>query len=110
MEFPNLDIEELEAEDMDEDYTAPFIVGIFSKKSLAMDAAEELFIKNNEKYLYMIEDYILNEIYFEEDEDIEKEISESLEKMVKDGLVDYKIGEDGNFYFEVIEDKKDKNA
>lgn len=105
MEFPNLDIEQEMEEEM---YIAPFIVGVFSKKSLAMDAAEELYVKNKGRYLYLIEDYALNEMYFKDEEEIEREISEHLEEMVKEGVVDYKIGEDGNFYFEVVEDKKDK--
>jgi len=73
-----------------------------------MDVAEELYVKNKERYLYLIEDYVLNEMYFKDEEEIEREISEHLEEMVKEGVVDYKIGEDGNFYFEVVEDKKDE--
>jgi hypothetical protein len=100
LEFPNVENETV-LEDIEN--FMPFIVGVFAKKSMAMEVAEELFLNNKKRYLYFIEDYELNTVYFEDEEDTQIELSEVLEEMVKDGTIDYKIGEDGQFYFEVVE-------
>lgn len=99
LEFPNIENETI-LEDIDN--LMPFIVGVFAKKSMAMEVAEELFLNNKKRYLYIIEDYELNTVYFEDEEDTKRELSEALEEMVKEGIIDYKIGEDGQFYFEVV--------
>jgi hypothetical protein len=99
LEFPNVERDDLSD---DIEVIMPFIVGVFTKKSMAMEVAEELFLKNNEKYLYFIEDYELNTVYLEDEEEIQREASETIEEMVKRGIIDYKIGEDGQFYFEVV--------
>lgn len=83
-------------------FAFPYVVGVFSRESLAVKTAEKLSIKN-QGYIYLIEDYELNMVYEANDEEAEREISESLEKMVKEGVIDYKIGEDGQFYFEVVD-------
>ena len=62
--------------------------------------------KNKGKYEYIIDDYELNNIYFKTKEEVEQEISDSIEEMVKNGLMDYKVGEDGKFYFELTEKGK----
>lgn len=103
LEFPNMDDDSLQFEDI-----MPFIVGVFSKASIAEIEAEYMFKKNKGKYLYFIEDYELNTPYLKSEEEAERELSEALEQMVKEGIVDYKIGEDGDFYFEVVDrNKKD---
>jgi len=103
LEFPNLDDDNFPI-----DHIMPFIVGVFSKASIAEKEAEYMFNKNKGQYLYFIEDYELNTPYLKSEEEAERELSEALEQMVKEGIVDYKIGEDGDFYFEVVDkDKKD---
>lgn len=87
----------------------PFIVGVFNKLKLAKEVANEFLEKNEGRYEYLIEQYEVNDVYFKNEEEAQKEISECLEEMVKDGIVDYKIGEDGQFYFEVVEDKEEDN-
>lgn len=97
IEYPNIE----EITDIIEDAIMPFVVGIFSKKSIARKVIENLIDKNKNKFLYFIEEYQVNNIYYKTEEELEKEVSESVEKMVKEGILDYKIGEDGQFYFEV---------
>lgn len=99
LEFPNMENDTV-LEDIDN--LMPFIVGVFAKKSMAMELAEELFLNNEKRYLYFIEDYELNTVYFEDEEDTQMELSKALEEGVKKGIIDYKIGEDGQFYFEVV--------
>lgn len=103
IEFPNL------YNDLNIDDIMPFIVGVFSKKSIARAEKKELSLKNKGKYLYFIEPYEINAVYLKSEEEAEEELSEALEEMVKQGIVDYRIGEDGQFYFEVVE-KKDNNG
>lgn len=86
----------------------PFIVGIFSKKSLAKAIIKDLRFKNKDKYEYIIDDYALNNIYFKTQEEVDRELSESIEEMVRYGLMDYKIGEDGVFYFELTDKGKEE--
>lgn len=86
----------------------PFIVGIFSKKSLAKAIIKDLRSKNKDKYDYFVDDYVLNNIYYKTQEEVDRELSESIEEMVRNGLMDYKIGEDGVFYFELTDKGKDE--
>ena len=85
----------------------PFIVGVFSKKSLAYKAADDLAIQNKDNF-YVVEDYALNVTYAKTEEEAAQHLSRSIEQMVKDGTIDYKIGEDGQFYFEVTEKGRKK--
>jgi hypothetical protein len=86
----------------------PYIVGIFSGKTKAFKTAERLFKKYGEYCSYIVQDYEVNKVYLNEQsqEEILKETSEAIEIMVKEGILDYKIGEDGDFYFEVTEKGK----
>lgn len=89
-----------------DDYAMTFIVGVFSKASIAEKEAEYMFKKNKGQYVYFIEDYEINTPYLKSEEEAQRELSEALEEMVKEGIVDYKIGEDGDFYFEVVDEEK----
>ena len=97
---------EVEHDPAELDNALPFIVGIFNKKGLAKAIVKDLTKKNKGKYEYIIDDYELNNIYFKTKEEVEQEISDSIEEMVKNGFMDYKVGEDGKFYFELTEKGK----
>lgn len=100
LEFPNPNI------DHEDQVFDPFIVGIFSKKSIANAVAKDLKKKNKTKYDYFVEDYELNNLYYKTQEEVDKEISQCIEELVKEGLMDYTVGEDGKFYFELTEKGK----
>lgn len=102
MEFPNEGMDEQE----DLSMLMPFIIGVFGKKSLASAIAKEMTEKQGDKYSYFIEEYDLNNVYFKTQEEVDREVSECIEEMVKEGLIDYKIGDDGQFYFEVTDKGK----
>jgi len=100
LEFPNPNVKH------EEEVFDQFIVGVFSKKSIANAVAKDLKKKNKKKYDYLVEDYELNNLYFKTQEEVDREISDCIEEMVKEGLMDYTIGEDGEFYFEVTDKGK----
>lgn len=92
---------------VDEEFELPsFVVGVFNKRSLAKKIAQDLFKKNGNMYFYVVDEYDVNQAYVKTEEEAIEHVSESIEKMVKDGYLDYKIGEDGQFYFEVTEKGK----
>lgn len=108
LEYPNenVDLQQLINENEDLSMFVPFIVGVFNKKSIASATAKEMTNKNGDKYSYFIEEYIINTMYFKTQEEVDKEVSDCIEEMVKEGLIDYKIGDDGQFYFEVTDKGK----
>ena len=87
------------------DDPVPYIVGIFSRRTKAFRVARRLFKKYGEYCSYMVQDYEMDKVYLNEQsqEEILQETSKVIEAMVKEGILDYKIGEDGDFYFEVTE-------
>lgn len=107
--FEYLNIEDVEDMEDLENYMnsfIPFIVGTFSSKKLAKSIVKKFTDKYKDARTYFIEEYEVDNIYYKTEEELEKEVSESVEKMVKEGILDYKIGEDGQFYFEVIDKNK----
>lgn len=107
LKFANID-EDIDIDEDDFFVPEPFIVGVFSKKSIANQTAYELSQRDKDHF-YAVEPYELNMVYVETQEEADAQVSECIEQMVKDGIVDYKIGEDGQFYFEVIDKDKRKN-
>lgn len=101
LEFPK-------QQETNENLVVPFIVGIFDRKKLAQKVVKQLRQKNKKTYMYLIEDYEINSMYFKTQEEVDREISECIEEMVKEGLLDYKIGEDGKFYFETTDKGKEE--
>lgn len=103
VEYPLIqDLEEDQV--VDDEFELPsFIVGVFNKKSIARKVAKDLFDRNGDFYFYVVDEYEVNQAYVKTEEEAFEHVSESIEKMVKDGYLDYKIGEDGDFYFEVTE-------
>lgn len=101
LEFDNIDEEH-------EEIGVPYIVGVFSKKSIAFRVAKRLFEKYGDYCTYAVQDYELNRVYLDEqsDEEMMAETSKAIEEMVKNGILDYKVGEDGDFYFELTEKGK----
>lgn len=80
-----------------------FIVGVFSNGQIAEEVVSSLYAKNKGAYEYQIEEYELDIMHYKTEEEMEQDVSEIIEEMVKDGLIDYKVGEDGQFYFEVTD-------
>jgi len=91
----------------DEDATCR-IVGIFDDYEKAVESAEILYESKNQKIYYFIEEYEMNRVYESDDEDFEQKYSEAIEDLVKEGILDYVVGEDGKFYFSLTEKGKEE--
>lgn len=91
----------------EDDNTEAFPVGIFDNEKTATHMIEELLETFKENKFELIQ-LTLNTVYIADgDQDkMDDLISLTVESLVKNGIADYKIGEDGNFYFELTEDGK----
>lgn len=86
------------------------IVGIFDDYDKAVESAEILYESKDQKIYYFIEEYDMNRVYeFDsDDDDFEQKYSEAIEDLVKEGILDYVVGEDGKFYFSLTEKGKEE--
>lgn len=90
----------------DETMNNPFLVGIFATEQRAEIAADTLQEEKGEEYTYFCLDYEVDQIYLKDEEGTMIDAIESeLEDMIRQGKVDYKIGEDGEFYFEATDNE-----
>lgn len=90
-----------------EDMTDFFVSGVFDSIELAEDAVEELTLQAKEKKLaqeYYVIEYNINELY--EDTQLTQPADEEIADLCKQGLIDYRVGEDGEFYFHLTEEGK----
>jgi len=90
-----------------EDTTNFFVSGVFDSIELAEDAVEQLTLQTKEKKLaqeYYVIEYTINELY--EDIQLSRPVDEEIADLCKEGLIDYKVGEDGEFYFHLTEEGK----
>lgn len=91
--------------DNHEDFGIKDVLGVFTKKKLLQKAVKELTEKYDGQKIYAIGEFEINE-YYDDEEERDEDISEVLEEMVQDGIIDYTIGEDGQFYFHVTDKGK----
>jgi len=81
------------------------IIGVFDNEKRAIKTAEALYEEKNQQIYYFIEEYEVNHVY-PPDEDYLRKKEEAIEELVKEGVLDYTIGEDGRFYFSLTEKGK----
>jgi hypothetical protein len=82
-----------------EDIDRTFPVGIFTTQETATHLIQELMEVFESDEFELIE-LSPNTAYLQDKEEINEIVSLTVESLVKNGMVDYKIGEDGNFYYE----------
>lgn len=94
---------------MDEDLQDCWVCGVFDNEDLAEESLAKLEEENETPNVTVfILKYPLNKLFdgtsaeLHANEDISKEI----EQMVKEGFLDYTVGEDGRFYFNMTEKGK----
>lgn len=80
-------------------------VGVFFREETALRVVEEL-MDVFESHEFELIELATNTVYVQNQEEIDDMVSITVESLVKSGLVDYKIGEDGKFYYELTEDGK----
>jgi len=81
------------------------ILGVFDDKELAEDKIKELSLNADPtKCFYEALEYEMNVLMQESNENV---ISEAIESLIKRDLIDYTIGEDGEFYFHLTEKGRD---
>lgn len=80
------------------------VLGVFDNKGLAEQYREEFTKADGEDIVfYEILEYQINTIEDPEEEDL----SEDLRELVKKEIIDYTVGEDGEFYFHLTEKGKE---
>lgn len=79
------------------------ILGVFDNEELAEQSREELTNDEDEDIVfYEILEYQINTVQEPEQEDV----SEDIQELMKKEIIDYTIGEDGEFYFHLTEKGK----
>ncbi len=75
--------------------TEDFVAGLFDSYDLAQNFAEEMKQEGYDEA--WIEEHTVNEY-------VVQDLSSEIQKLVDAGVIDYKVGEDGEFYFETTKE------